>query len=186
MTSRRTAAALGFAALLLSGSGALAQPAQSAYTDLDLNLCTVMESDDFGTTWACPGYKGIPVSVAEGDLRFAVSYGLRSTEEKAASQTLPPFNYLGPRIEWRLSPVGGQFRPNATVVRYFVDASEGGKPNEVLVVTRLEPGATCHVAYIDATANADANEMARKAADEVAPGFDCENEPETVGEFKAW
>jgi hypothetical protein len=40
-------------------------------------------------------------------------------------------------------------------------------------VTRLPPGAVCHVAYIDGIANPDANDLARKAADETARGFDC-------------
>jgi hypothetical protein len=43
----------------------------------------------------------------------------------------------------------------------------------MLVVTRLPPGAVCHVAYIDVTTNPQANEIARKAADELARGFDC-------------
>jgi len=54
------------------------------------------------------------------------------------------------------------------------------------VVTRLAPGATCQIAYVDALANPDANELARKVADEKAAGFDCENEPEYVGKFEAW
>ena len=42
----------------------------------------------------------------------------------------------------------------------------------MLVVTRLPPGAVCHIAYIDVAANANANELARKAAD-TARSFDC-------------
>ncbi|RYE77981.1 MAG: hypothetical protein EOP19_22135, partial [Hyphomicrobiales bacterium] len=64
------------AAIVLAGVGAAeAQFNQSEYTDMDLDLCTVVQSDDFGSTWACNGYKGIPVMVAEGDLRMMVSYG---------------------------------------------------------------------------------------------------------------
>ena len=36
-----------------------------------------METSDFGTVWACPGYKGYPVRIAEGDLRFFVILRLR-------------------------------------------------------------------------------------------------------------
>ena len=86
------AAGLGAALVLATPAGALAQVNQSEYTDVDLDKCTVIESDDFGSMWACNGYKGIPVMVAEGDLRMMVSYGLTSTTEKAAEQTLPPFN----------------------------------------------------------------------------------------------
>jgi len=165
-----------------------AQDNQSAYTDLKLQECTITKADDFGAIWACPGYRGIPVMVMEGDLRFFVSYGLNSTTEPAAEQTLPPFNTLGPRIEWRLTSRAGAITPFATIVRFLLDAPEGEGPGgQVLVVTRLEEGATCHVAYVDARANSDANELARKAADELAPGFDCaSDEPEIVGAFSAY
>jgi hypothetical protein len=182
---------LGTVALIWLAAGvgvAAAQQVQSSYTDVDLDACTVIEADDFGARWACSGYKGMPVMIAEGDLRFYVSYGLRSMEEKAASQTLSPFNRLGEKIEWRVSNAEGQWKPFATILRYFTAHPEGtGEESQVLVVTKVEEGATCHVAYIDATANDNANELAREAADERAGDFDCENdEPEFVGKFEAW
>jgi hypothetical protein len=180
-------AALTAAWLALTMAGVAAQQINSSYTDVNLDACTVIESDDFGSRWACSGLKGIPVMIAEGDLRFFVSYGLKSTEEKAAEQTLGPFNHLGEKIEWRVSNAEGQWKPFATILRYFTQHPEQGKDeNQVLVVTKIEEGATCHVAYIDALANPDANELARTTADEKAPDFDCANEPEYVGEFKAW
>jgi hypothetical protein len=172
--------------VLALAAPAAAQENQSTYTDLNLDECSVVSSDDMGSTWTCPGYKGIPVMVAEGDLRFFISYGLKMTDERAAEQTLPPFNYPGKRIEWRLGMADGALKPFATILRYFTQREEGEDEAEVLVVTRLEPGATCHVAYIDATANSDANELARDAADELAPDFDCADQPEIVGEFEAW
>jgi hypothetical protein len=179
------------AAAALVFCGVLCAPAQaadvtSAYTDIDLDECLVMESDDFGTMWACPGYKGMPVYVAEGDLRFMVSFGFGADREPAAEQTLPPFNTLGPRVEWRLTNAGGAWRPFAAIVRYHLDRPEGGPDGQVLAVIRIEPGATCHVAYVDARANADANALAQRAADERARDFDCANEPEMVGRFAAW
>lgn len=164
-----------------------AQQIQSSYTDVDLDRCTVISADDFGATWACSGLKGMPVMIAEGDLRMFVSYGLESTIEKAAQQTLPPFNHLGPRIEWRVSNVEGQYKPFATILRFFTAGPDGSETEgQVLVVTRVAPGATCHVAYIDARANQNANEMAREAADDLAMDFDCDNEPEIIGTFGAW
>ncbi|HQZ12259.1 MAG TPA: hypothetical protein PK286_05180 [Devosia sp.] len=170
----------------LCAAPALAQVNISTYTDVNLTECSIVSTDDMGTTWTCAGYKGIPVMIAEGDLRFFVSYGLKSTEEKAASQTLPPFNHLGEKIEWRLGKASGELKPVATILRYFVSQDEGKPDGEVLVVTKFAPGATCHVAYIDALANPDANVMAQKAADETAPEFDCAKDPETIGTFKAW
>jgi hypothetical protein len=177
---------------LLAAFGlSLAGPAQaafdSAYTDIDLDLCTIVHADDFGASWACPGYKGYPLYVAEGDLRFLVSYGFGAPDEPAADQTLPPFNYLGPKLEWRLSNASGGFVPIATIVRYFTQTGdEDEKEGQVLVVTQLGEGKTCHIAYVDALANDDANELARQAADK-AGTFDCAtDEIETLGNFKAW
>jgi hypothetical protein len=177
-----------YVALVASATPATAQQIESSDTDLDLNmLCTVIKSDDFGSTWACGGLKGMPVMVSEGDLRMFVSYGLTSTTEKAAEQTLPPFNRLGDKIEWRVSNAEGHWKPFATILRFFTKGEEGEAEGQVLVVTRIAPGATCHIAYVDALANPDADELARKVADEKAKDFDCATaEPEFVGKFEAW
>jgi hypothetical protein len=168
----------------------LAVPAQaafeSAYTDLNLDDCLLLEADDFGASWSCPGYKGFPMRVAEGDLRFFVSYGFGAADEPAAEQTLPPFNVLGPRIEWRLSNASGRWLPVATIVRYATERGDGGPEGEVLVVTQILEGATCHVAYVDARANPDANQLARDAADAMAGTADCTAAPEIIGDFEAW
>lgn len=181
----RTLLALGFGLSLLAAPVAAAD-FDSAYTDLDLDFCLLDRSDDFGSSWACPGYKGYPLLVAEGDLRFMVSYGFNARKEPAAGQTLPPFNTLGSRIEWRLSNREGGWRPFATIARYRLDKTADFAGGEVLVVTQLKEGATCQVAWVDATANADANDKARKAADETAFDFDCEKPPAVVGPFKAF
>jgi hypothetical protein len=183
--------ALGLLLGLLGAVPASAQFYQSESTDMDLDLCTVISSDDFGSTWACNGFKGIPVMVAERNQRMMVSYGLTSTVEKAASQTLPPINHLGEEIEWRLSNVEGGYKPFATILRHFVqrtspETGEKIEDGQVLVVTKVSPGATCQIAWIDALANPDASELARKTADEKARDFDCSNEPEIVGTFEAW
>ena len=177
--------------LLVASAGGAAAQNQSAYTDVDLSQCLIMHSDDFGSSWACPGYRGYPVRIAEGDLRFFVSYGFGAEEQPAAGQTLPPFNTLGPKIEWRLKNVGGDWRPFATILRYHVEAIEdpeaieGGLGGDVLVVTQLgdEPGTQCHIAWVDASANADANELAREAADTLAGDFRCgDSMPRIMGE----
>lgn len=167
-------------------SPAAAQKYDSAYTDVDLDACEVIEENEWGATWACEGFDGLPVRIAEGDLRFFVSYGVDAENEPAAQQTLPPFNSLGPKIEWRLTDEDGGWVPFATILRFFVQREEGEDEGQILVVTRVEEGYTCHVAYIDALANKNANELAREAADEMVRDFDCADEPEFVGEFEAW
>lgn len=168
---------------------ALAVPAHaafnSAYTDINLDQCLVLDADDFGASWACPGYKGYPLMVTEGDLRFSLIYGFGA--KVADGQTLPPFNTLGAKLEWRLSNELGRWMPVATIVRYHTaDPETGEDKGQVLVVTQLVEGNSCHIAYIDAIANKDANELAREAADK-SGDFDCaKDEVEIIGKFEAY
>ncbi|WP_375450794.1 hypothetical protein [uncultured Devosia sp.] len=177
--------------LVLAGFAGMAQPTlaafNSAYSDIDLDQCLVLDADDFGASWACPGYKGYPLMVTEGDLRFSLAYGFNVDKEPARNQTLAPFNHLGPKLEWRLSNAKGRWLPVATIARYFTaDIETGEDKGQVLVVTQLVEGNSCHIAYIDALANTDANDLARQAAD-TAGSFDCaRDEIETIGKFTAW
>ena len=172
----RLLAVLAFAALAL-GAGRI----DSAYTKIDLEKCALQaapsEEGTDGGTWTCEGYKGIPVRVAEGDLRMFVSYGDNAEEEIAAGQTLPNFNTVNETLEWRLE----NGRPFATILRWFTDNPDGGAPGSILVVTQLVPGAICHVARIDARANSNANVLARQAADDLAGSFDCSQGPQIIG-----
>jgi hypothetical protein len=189
VTKLRIAALSAFALFALNGTAA-AQLYNSSYTPLAFEECSVITTDDFGTTWACPGLKGLPVMVRESQHRFAVSYGLTSTTEKAAEQGLPPENQPAGEIEWRVSNAEGSYKPFAAILKFFVkpegETTAETKPGEVLVVTKIAPGATCHVAYVDALANPDAEKLAQQAADEKAKDFDCTDEPEIVGKFEAW
>src|SRR4029077_9393160 len=89
-----------------------------------------------------------------------------------------PFNSTEHTVEWRMA----DGKPFAIIQRWHIadngDPDKQGRPNTkaLLVVTRLPPGAVCHVAYVDAIANPNANELARKAADEVARGFKCDKD----------
>jgi hypothetical protein len=169
---------------------ALSGPAQagfsSAYSDLNLDECLVLEADDFGVSWACPGYKGYPLMVREGDLRFALNYGFGSSQQ-SDFHTLPPFNTLGAKLEWRLSNDLGRWMPVATIVRYYTQSGDAGEiEGQVLMVTQLAEGNSCPIAYVDARANKNANELARQAAD-MAGSFDCAtDEVAIIGSFKAW
>ncbi len=166
--------------------------AASAYSNLDLNeTCTRIEpAETFedSARWSCQGYNGIPVYVAEGDLRFFVSFGEAGPAEKAATQSLGPWNRLGSTIEWVLE--GGE--PVATILRWHTDVPEGvvdAKPaggdgiyrGQVLVITQLGQGKTCHVGYVDARANKDANQLARDSARLLAGIWDCASEPKILG-----
>lgn len=172
-----------FALSLIAGAvePVLAQTAASAYTVLDLKKCRHTpgkDVEDYGE-WSCAsaGYNGIAVYVAAGDQRSYVSYGPNAKKQKAAKQTLASFNGEGKNIEWRGERgTDGNLKPYATIMRWSTmvsgDADEPLK-GQVLVVTRLGSGGVCHVGYVDARANPDANALAQKIADESARAFKC-------------
>lgn len=175
----RTIATFVFA-LLAAMTPASAGQISSLYTSLDLNKCILTDSNpnESWAAWDCEGYKGMRVRVAEGDLRYFVSYGPRAEKQTAASQTLAPFNNIHTVLEWRVERKGGEWTPFATILRYFWDSSDGRK-GQTLVVTKLGAADACQVAHIVANGNPNANEQARQIADARARGFNC-NETQTM------
>ncbi len=173
-------AAVALCLLAFAAESALAQTVASVYTPLDLKKCrhtAGKDVEDYGT-WSCAGYGGIGVYVAAGDQRSYVSYGSGARKQLAATQTLASFNGEGKNIEWRGErAANGALKPYATIMRWSTavlgDADEAVK-GQVLVVTRLGPGGVCHVGYVDARANPDANALAQKIADENARAFKCD------------
>jgi len=176
------------AALLATACGAplaAAEDLASHYTSAELKKCrklgsTKVGGSDYGAVWACPGAAGYTVVVSEDDLRTTVSIGSTpkaASGEPAASQGFGPFNSIHDTIEWRSRKGAG--KPFAIIQRWIISDNEkadrSGRPgrSSMLVVTRLPPGAVCHVAYVDVAANPDANVLARQAADEGAHAFDC-------------
>jgi hypothetical protein len=175
---------LGIAALCaMSGliSPANAQTFGSSYTSSapkDCRVSSAADGVDDSTTRLCPGKAGLKVLISEGDLRETVSVGRNSAaaaKEPAAQTRFGPFNSTTATVEWRA--LNG--KPLAIIQRWQIadndDEDTDGRPiaKPMLVVTRLPPGAVCHVAYVDVKANPDASELARKAADEIARDFKC-------------
>lgn len=166
--------ALGFP---LFAGPASAGEAESVYTELDLDQCkdvTPKDMQDYGSVSICPGYDGIDVRVAEGDLRIFVSYGPNAANQTATYETIPQFNKVGRTLEWRVRREDGELKPFATILRYSWDVD--GKRGSTLVVTKLTQDDACHMAYVEATDNAKANEQARAIADREAAGFTCKRD----------
>jgi hypothetical protein len=183
------AAAALFAAAFGPISPANAQTFSSSYTSTAPKDCrTVGKPENGSTTQVCPGKSGLVVVISEDDLRQTVSVGpnrLAASKEPAAETWFAPFNSTGNTVEWRA--VDGT--PFAIIQRWLIadnnDTDKAGSPisKPMLAVTRLPPGAVCHVAYIDGQANRNANEVARQAADEFARDFKCgKDEVKVVGE----
>lgn len=177
---------IGLALALANVQPASAQEIFSVYTRFDADKTCKHASgrdvEDYGS-WRCPGYGDLIVYLTAGDQRMQVSFGRNAksaAREKAAGETFPGFNsiYDG-TVEWRMERLpDGRTRPFATILRWNVmtaddvERGDGKSTGRTLVVTRLGPGGVCHVGYVDAR-NADANERARRLADERARGFRC-------------
>src|SRR5690349_12155792 len=85
-------------------------PNQSVYTSLVLDQCKALPVDPedplANGSWRCTGYAGIDVFVDQSDERTVVSYGKKPDDEPAAGQTMPAFNRVGEKLEWRLDGNG--------------------------------------------------------------------------------
>jgi len=185
---RSVGVALGGSVCLASLFGAApvsANPVKSLYTTVELKTCKPIKSHPHGGAWLCEGLGGLPVYVAEGDLRQFLSVGTNAQSRRAATQTLGAFNTIFEKgsdratIEWRFDRRGDRQIPYATIVRFHT--SRDGRKGDVLVVLKVGPAETCHVAYIDALANSDAIALARQVADVEAKAFDCRREPHAEG-----
>ena len=150
----------------------------SAYTSLDLDACKVTASESEEGEWAertCPGYRGIPLFVDDGDGRFDIDAGVRGE----GFQTIGAFNNPPETIEWRLED-GAPF----AIIYRLADATEQGQGRTVLMVERIgtEEQAGCTIGQVAGSAD-KANRRARELADTLAAGFDCTGaEPQLVGE----
>lgn len=174
-----------FCGLALAPGLAGAAELRSEYTDLNYDQCTTISSDEVGGTSVCPGLRGYPVVIGEGDLRQSVSYGVQAMAEKAMNQGFSHFNHAGTKIEWLVDASDtDNLQPVATVLRWFIAGEDGTDKYQLLVVTQLKLGATCWIGLVDAQAVKDANTVARKLAQDKAGTFDCEQPPEIVQPFK--
>jgi len=169
----------------LAAGPAAANPVKSLYTTVELGACKQIKRHRDGGAWLCKGLDGIPVYVAEGDLRQFVSAGANAENRRAATQTLGPFNSIfesgndRATIEWRFDRRGDRRLPYALIVRFHT--SQEGRKGDVLVVMKITARETCHVAHIDALANQNAITLARFIADEKAKSFDCRDAPHAEG-----
>jgi hypothetical protein len=164
----------------LSPGAATANPVKSLYTTVDLRACKKLQRHPAVRAWRCSGLAGIPVYVASGELRQFVSVGADADKRRAATQTLGAANSIFSRgseratVEWRFVRRGEKQLPYAIIVRFHTLSRQSG---DVLVVLKVGARETCHVAYVDAEANANAIVLARYIADERARSFDCRGEP---------
>ena len=175
-----------FAFVLAAMPAGLSLASDSIYSKIDDANCqwdklTAEQGEEGqGGCATCPGPDGYIVRLCEGDLRQSTFYGSYVPDEMSW-QSFGEFNRAGPTVEWRL--VEGV--PVATIHRFFIEnMNDNGevdpkREGQVLVISTVatpDYPYSCHVGYVDARANADANVLAQKIADEIAIGFQCEND----------
>jgi hypothetical protein len=171
---------------LIKPAAAQNSSAYSSTAPKDCRVSSARTDVDDSTTRICRGNSGLVVLIDEDDLRESVSVGRNrkaAEDEPAARTSFGPFNSTTNTIEWRLD---AKARPFAMIQRWHIADNDDPEPNgrprtkQLLVVTTLPPGPVCHVAYVDVTSNPTANELARKAADEIARDFQCGKEQPKV------
>ena len=176
------------AALILQSAAQTIGSSYSSTAPKDCRVTGAGNGVDDSMTRVCPGKAEYVVLISEDDLRETVSVGrnrLGASKEPAAQTWFGPFNSTTNTVEWR----GIAGKPFAIIQRWHIadnaDHDKEGRPiaKPMLAVTRLPPGEVCHVAYVDAQANPNPNELARKAADELARHFKCgTDEVKVIGE----
>ena len=190
--ARHAAAAMLFVSCLGLISPANAQTIGSSYTSTAPKDCRVIGKPERASTAArsrvCPGKAGLVVLISEDDLRETVSVG-RNRRPRPRSRRRRPGSARSIRPRTRSnggrrtasrsrSSSAGTSPTTPTPTR-----ADGPTTKPMLAVTRLPPGPVCHVAYVDGQANPNANELARKAADEFARDFKCgKDEVKVIGE----
>ena len=154
--------------------------AESVYTKLDLEKCLAIETDEQGGRWTCPGWGGYPVEFSEGDLRHSLFFGhLGDWSKKQHFESFGPFNHVQGTFEWITEGKNAK----AAIARFIIENSneETGEADEksrgqvlaIFKVGQKGEGEACTVGYVDARANPNPNELARKVAATEVHDFAC-------------
>jgi hypothetical protein len=155
---------------------ALGQTNDSAYTDLDLSTCSSIARAGYDRSWICPGHGGFMVMIDERRGRYSASYGVDAFAERITTPVIVgDADRLGAKIEWRLVFRDGVWHPSAAILRRHFNEPPA---SQILVVTKVEPGNSCDIGFVDAGLIRDPNTVARNIADTIAADFACgDDEP---------
>jgi hypothetical protein len=171
---------LALATLVAYGSVVLAGEFSSTYTNIDFQkTCKILEEIEEGESISmlCEGYQDYDIHFAEGDLRHAVRFGFLPDNDNVW-QSFGQWNNIGETVEWRLHDT----KPVASILRWFITnmddngSTDPARRGQVLVISRVgqpKDKQACIIGYVDALANKDANEVARKVADDLSKSFRC-------------
>jgi hypothetical protein len=163
-----------FSVFLIAASTANADTVKSAYTKFILDHCKQTQKPDgqiFEGAWKCKGIAGYDIFISAVDSREYASFGKTDASNCAGLKTFSGFNSVGDTIEWRLK----NGKPIAAIQRWTVSNNPEKPESHVtwLVVNKLSKGTSCQMHYV-AGSFPNANEVARKVADEKTDAFNCE------------
>ncbi len=155
-------------------TGAASAEIKSVYTKIELKTCKQIEKPDgfvFEGSWRCKGLGNYDVLVSAADSREMVGFGKSIEKNCGSHRTFGGFNSAGGTVEWRLK----DGKPFATILRWGVNADTEHPDKQItwLVVSKLEGPNSCPIHYV-AGSWPNANEQARKIADEKAQDFVCQ------------
>jgi hypothetical protein len=194
-------------AALLSCAPAQAQtaPAESVYSTIDAHgakkncrkTSTKTQDEEFGMQFRCRGVAGIDVIVHYEDARDTLTFGRRGKTETALFNLGGPISGVRETLEWRgRRNAKGEFAPYAAIARLAFENPNVAQADwrSTLMVVRIAPNLkqSCLMGFVDARANADANDVARRVADQWAAdparpcGGDSENAPYVGKTGAAW
>jgi hypothetical protein len=155
--------------LLVMTAPALSGDFGSVFTRISAAFCKpVGDAESYGG-FLCTGYGDLKVYRAVSDRRTYEAYGIEPQDHCAAGQTFLGFNHGGDIVEWRL--FGG--RPVAAIAQWFVSQNESGtRFAHWVTVSKIEANDSCRMALVDGS-YPDADDRARKLADDLAMKFEC-------------
>ena len=144
----------------------------SSYTKHDYAKCKEGKQVDDVRTYRCEGHVGTLVNVYMAEDSTTVDFGFQGDKDDHG-QFPTSFVFANSTIEWRGRVRTGKMTPYAAILRYDVGTAIGGPFKPVLYVYHIKGlQGSCIVGSVDGT-HPDANERARKLADEVSAGFRC-------------
>lgn len=171
--SRLAACALGALAAALPAAAPRADEIiDSTYTRHEYQKCKELKQEDDVRKYRCEGHVGTLVNVYMAEDSTVVDFGFQGNKDDAGAFPAG-FVFAGDTVEWRGRVRTGKMTPYAAILRYDVGHSVGGPFKPVLYVYHIKGlQGSCIVGSVDG-AHPDANERARKLADDVSAGFRC-------------
>ena len=152
----------------------------SVFTNLGDKDCKPVPATDFDFEGICPGVGAYTIKIIEGDLRqnlLLVRNGrdedlnLQSQQPTEGGGSLVGVSSIGQKADWRVRKRGRKTTPFALTFRFLTtnDGETFGNQQYLIVAKLAEPQA-CVFKIIDASKHANANDLARAAANEAETG----------------